>query len=107
VTPEYNRSVPPAIKGARDVGSRSGKGCAEQEAVRGRPRLARPDRRRRESSPAPVLQFLNMPAPPRPEAYIGGAESQRERRILNPSRANPSASFRAAFAAGIERRVHQ
>ncbi len=75
VTPEYNRSVPAVLKNAIDVGSRP----YGQSAWNGKPAAVV------SVSPGPLggfganhhvrqsLVFLNVPAMPQPEAYIGGA----------------------------------
>jgi chromate reductase len=74
-TPEYNRSVPGALKNAIDVGSRP----RESSAFNGKPAAV--------ISVSPgalsgfganhhlrqMLVFLNVPAMAQPEAYIGGA----------------------------------
>ncbi|WGJ13493.1 NAD(P)H-dependent oxidoreductase [Methylocapsa sp. D3K7] len=76
VTPEYNRSVPAALKNALDVGSRP----YGQSAWNGKPGAVI------SASPSPIggfganqhlrqsLVFLNVPAMQQPEAYIGGAD---------------------------------
>jgi len=76
VTPEHNRSVPAALKNALDVGSRP----YGQSAWNGKPGAVV------SASPSAVggfganhhlrqsLVFLNVPAMPQPEAYIGGAD---------------------------------
>jgi len=75
VTPEYNRSVPPALKNALDVGSRpygqsvwSGKPGAIISVSPGATGGFGANHHLRQS-----LVFLNVPAMPAPEAYIGGA----------------------------------
>lgn len=76
VTPEYNRSVPAALKNAIDVGSRpSGKSVWQHKpaAVISCSRSAigafGANHHLRQS-----LVFLNMPAMQQPEAYIGNAD---------------------------------
>jgi chromate reductase len=76
VTPEYNRSVPGALKNALDVGSRpygksvwSGKPGAIVSASPGAIGAFGANHHLRQS-----LVFLNVPAMPQPEAYIGGAD---------------------------------
>jgi chromate reductase len=76
VTPEYNRSVPGALKNALDVGSRP----YGQSAWNGKPGAIV------SASPGGIggfganhhlrqsLVFLNVPAMQQPEAYIGGAD---------------------------------
>ena len=76
VTPEYNRSVPGVLKNAIDVGSRpygksvwSGKPCAIVSASPGAIGAFGANHHLRQS-----LVFLNMPAMPQPEAYVGHAD---------------------------------
>ena len=76
VTPEYNRSVPGALKNAIDVGSRpygksawDGKPCAIVSVSPGAIGAFGANHHLRQS-----LVFLNMPAMQQPEAYIGGAD---------------------------------
>jgi len=76
VTPEYNRSVPAALKNAIDVGSRpygqsawSGKPAAIVSAAPGAIGAFGANHHLRQS-----LVFLNVPAMQQPEAYIGGAD---------------------------------
>ena len=76
VTPEYNRSVPAALKNALDVGSRpygksawSGKPGAIVSASPGPIGAFGANHHLRQS-----LVFLNVPAMQQPEAYIGGAD---------------------------------
>ena len=82
VTPEYNRSVPAALKNALDVGSRpygksvwSGKPGAIVSASPGAIGAFGANHHLRQS-----LVFLNVPAMPQPEAYIGGAD-----KLFDPS----------------------
>ncbi len=77
VTPEHNRSVPAALKNAIDVGSRpygksvwSGKPGAVVSASPGAIGGFGANHHLRQS-----LVFLNVPAMPQPEAYIGGARA--------------------------------
>ena len=76
VTPEYNRSVPAALKNALDVGSRpygksvwNGKPGAVVSASPGPIGAFGANHHLRQS-----LVFLNVPAMPQPEAYVGGAD---------------------------------
>jgi chromate reductase, NAD(P)H dehydrogenase (quinone) len=76
VTPEYNRSIPAALKNAIDVGSRpyganawSGKPGAVVSASPGQIGGFGANHHLRQS-----LVFLNVPAMAQPEAYIGGAD---------------------------------
>ncbi|WEK20890.1 MAG: NAD(P)H-dependent oxidoreductase [Candidatus Pedobacter colombiensis] len=75
VTPEYNRSVPAVLKNAIDVGSRPyGKSCwqgkpgAVMSVSPGNIGAFGANHHLRQS-----LVFLNVPAMPQPEAYIGNA----------------------------------
>jgi chromate reductase len=75
VTPEYNRSVPGALKNAIDVGSRpygksvwSGKPAGIVSVSPGGLGAVGANHHLRQS-----LVFLDMPAMQQPEAYIGGA----------------------------------
>jgi len=76
VTPEYNRSVPGPLKNALDVGSRpygqsawDGKPGAVVSASPGAIGGFGANHHLRQS-----LVFLNVPAMPQPEAYLGGAD---------------------------------
>lgn len=75
ITPEYNRSVPPLLKNALDIGSRpskdsswSGKPGAVISVSAGRLSGFGANHHLRQS-----LVFLNVPAMQQPEAYIGDA----------------------------------
>lgn len=74
VTPEYNRSIPGALKNALDVGSRpmgasvwDGKPCAIVTSSPGAIGGFGANHHLRQA-----LVFLNMPCMQQPEAYIGG-----------------------------------
>ena len=76
VTPEYNRSIPGALKNAIDVGSRpygrsawSGKPCAIVSCSPGSQGAFGANHHLRQ-----CLVFLNMPCMQQPEAYIGGID---------------------------------
>ena len=76
VTPEYNRSVPAALKNALDVGSRpsgrgvwSGKPGGVVTAVTGQLGGFGANHHLRQS-----LMFLNVPTMQQPEAYISGVD---------------------------------
>ena len=78
VTPEHNRSVPAALKNAIDVGSRpygksawNGKPGAVVSASPGAIGGFGANHHLRQS-----LVFLNVPAMPQPEAYLGGADKR-------------------------------
>lgn len=75
VTPEYNRSVPGVLKNAIDIGSRpyghsvwDGKPAAVVSVSPGAMGGFGANHHLRQS-----LVFLNAPAMPQPEAYVGGA----------------------------------
>jgi chromate reductase len=76
VTPEYNRSLPGALKNAIDVGSRpyghsvwGGKPCAVVSCSPGALGAFGANHHLRQ-----CLVFLNMPVMQQPEAYIGGID---------------------------------
>jgi len=76
VTPEYNRSIPGALKNAIDVGSRpygqsawNGKPCAVVSCSPGSQGAFGANHHLRQ-----CLVFLNMPVMQQPEAYIGGVD---------------------------------
>ena len=106
VTPEYNRSVPGALKNAIDVGSRpyghsawSGKPCAVVSVTQGAQGAFGANHHLRQS-----LVFLNMPAMPQPEAYIGNiAKSYDGDELTNDSTKAFLQSFIDAYAAWVER----
>lgn len=105
VTPEYNRSVPGVLKNALDVGSRpygksawSAKPTAIVSASPGAIGGFGANHHLRQS-----LVFLNMPAMPEPEAYIGGADKlfdQSGNLTNEPTRAFLQ-KFMQSFAAWI------
>jgi chromate reductase len=107
VTPEYNRSVPGALKNAIDVGSRprgdsvwSGKPCAIISVSPGAIGGFGANHHLRQS-----LVFLDMPAMQQPEAYIGGADKlfDAQGALTNDSTRAFMQKFLDAFAAWIER----
>jgi len=106
VTPEYNRSVPGALKNALDVGSRpyghsawDGKPGAVVSVSPGALGAFGANHHLRQS-----LVFLNVPAMQQPEAYIGGAASlfDGEGNLTNDSTRDFLRQFMQAFAAWIE-----
>ena len=92
VTPEYNRSVPAALKNALDVGSRpygrsvwNGKPGAVVTATTGQLGGFGANHHLRQS-----LVFLNVPTMQQPEAYIAGADKlfdDRGRLVIDGVRA--------------------
>jgi chromate reductase len=107
VTPEYNRSVPAALKNAIDVGSRPYGGSAWD----GKPAAVAT------VSPGAIggfgahhhlrqsLVFLNMPVLQQPEAYLGGAGGYFDERgeLKNEGTAKFLTSFINAYAAWVEK----
>jgi len=109
VTPEYNRSVPGALKNAIDVGSRpkgqsawEGKPCAIVSVAPGAIGAFGANHHLRQS-----MVFLNMPAMQQPEAYIGGADKlfDAEGNLANDSTRAFMQKFLDALAAWIDRNV--
>jgi chromate reductase len=106
VTPEYNRSVPGVLKNALDVGSRP-YGHSVWHRKPGAVVSVSPgaiggfgaNHHLRQS-----FVFLNVPAMPQPEAYIGGAASlfDKEGNLTNEGTRKFLKSFMEAFAAWIE-----
>jgi chromate reductase len=105
VTPEYNRSVPGALKNALDVGSRpygksawSGKAGAVVSASPSAIGGFGANHHLRQS-----LVFLNIPAMAQPEAYIGGAGTlfDAEGKLANDGTSEFLRSFMKAYAAWI------
>jgi chromate reductase, NAD(P)H dehydrogenase (quinone) len=101
VTPEYNRSVPGALKNAIDVGSRpygksawNGKPCAMVSCSPGSQGGFGANHHLRQS-----LVFLNMPVMQQPEAYIGGVDKlvDEQGRFTNPSTAEFGSGIMTAF----------
>jgi chromate reductase len=106
VTPEYNRSVPGALKNAIDVGSRpygksawDGKPGAVVSVSPGALAAFGANHHLRQS-----LVFLNVPAMPQPEAYIGGAGElfDAEGKLTKEGTREFLRKFMQAFAAWIE-----
>src|SRR5258705_1937394 len=105
VTPEHNRSVPAALKNALDIGSRpygktawNGKPAAVVSASPGAVGAFGANHHLRQS-----LVFLNVPAMPQPEAYIGGAEKlfDANGRLVNEATRKFLQGFMQAYAAWI------
>jgi chromate reductase len=109
VTPEYNRSVPGALKNAIDVASRpraqsawSGKPAGVVSVSPGAIGGFGANHHLRQS-----LVFLNMPALQQPEAYIGGADKlfDAQGKLSNDSTRTFLQKYLDAFAAWIDRNV--
>ena len=107
ITPEYNRSVPGALKNAIDVGSRpygksawTGKPGAVISVSPGAIGAFGANHHLRQS-----LVFLNVPAMAQPEAYIGNAAALFDDKgaLTNESTREFMQKFLAAFAQWIER----
>jgi chromate reductase len=106
VTPEDNRSVPGVLKNALDVGSRplghsiwDGKPGAVVSVSPGAIGGFGANHHLRQS-----LVFLNVPAMPQPEAYIGGAATlfDADGTLTKGSTRTYMRSSMAAFAAWVE-----
>lgn len=111
VTPEYNRSVPAVLKNAIDVGSRpsgknswDGKPGAVVSVSTGALGGFGANHHLRQS-----LVFLNVPAMPQPEAYIGGAAKlfDDSGNLTNESTRELLRKFMSAFAAWVARHTAQ
>lgn len=107
VTPEYNRSVPGALKNAIDVGSRpygqsvwSGKPAAIVSVSPGVIGAYGANHHLRQS-----LVFLDMPPMQQPEAYIGGAANlfDQDGKITNDTTRQLLERFMQTFAKWIEK----
>jgi chromate reductase len=106
VTPEYNRSVPGALKNAIDVGSRpygksawDGKPGAVVSVSPGVIGGFGANHHLRQS-----MVFLNMPAMQQPEAYIGEAANLFDEHgsLVNESIREFAGKFMLAFASWVE-----
>ena len=109
VTPEYNRSVPAALKNAIDVGSRpygksawDGKPGAIVSASPGAVGGFGANHHLRQS-----LVFLNVPAMAQPEAYLGGADKLFDAggKLVNEGTRKFLQGFMKAYAAWVEANV--
>jgi chromate reductase len=107
VTPEYNRSVPGALKNAIDVGSRpygasvwSGKPAGVVGVSPGAIGAFGANHHLRQS-----LVFLDMPVMQQPEAYLGGAGGYFDEKggIKVEGTRTFLTTFLAAFASWVER----
>ncbi|MEO7497803.1 MAG: NAD(P)H-dependent oxidoreductase [Massilia sp.] len=105
-TPEYNRSVPGALKNAIDVGSRpygdsswNGKPCGVVSVSPGALAAFGANHHLRQS-----LVFLNMPAMQQPEAYVGNIGNQFEGdKLTNDATKAFLQNYADAFSAWVER----
>ncbi len=102
VTPEHNRSVPAALKNALDIASRpyghsawNGKPGAVISASPGAIGGFGANHHLRQS-----LVFLNVPAMPQPEAYLGGADKlfDAQGRLVNEGTRKFLQNFMQAFS---------
>jgi chromate reductase len=109
VTPEYNRSVPAALKNAIDVGSRpygqsvwSGKPGAVMSVSPGGIGGFGANHHLRQS-----MVFLNVPMMQQPEAYVGGIADVFEEggNVTNDNTKAFFKSFIEAYAAWVEKHV--
>ncbi len=106
ITPEYNRSVPAALKNAIDVGSRpygkaawTGKPCAIVSQSPGALGGFGANHHLRQTLP-----FLNMPAMPAPEAYLGGIAGKFEGdQLVDDSLRGFLQTFVDSFAGWVEK----
>ena len=107
VTPEYNRSMPGALKNAMDVGSRpwgdsawSGKPAGVISLTPGALGAMAANHHLRQ-----VLLAVNLAAMPYPEAYIPGAETLFDEggRLTNAETRKFLQQFMEAFAAWVDR----
>jgi chromate reductase, NAD(P)H dehydrogenase (quinone) len=107
VTPEYNRSVPGALKNALDIGSRpyghsawNGKPGAVVSVSPGAMGAFGANHHLRQS-----LTFLNVPAMAQPEAYVGNAAGLFDAagNLTNEGTREFLRKFMAAFAVWVER----
>jgi chromate reductase len=105
-TPEYNRSVPGALKNAIDVGSRpygkaayADKPCAVVSVSPGALGGFGANHHLRQ-----MLPFLNMPCMPAPEAYVGGvADKYDGSRLVDDGTRAFFQTFVDTFAGWVER----
>ena len=107
VTPEYNRSVPAALKNALDVGSRpsgrsvwNGKPGGVVTATTGQLGGFGANHHLRQS-----LMFLNVPTMQQPEAYVSGADTlfDAEGRLVVDSTRAFLQRYMLAFAGWVAR----
>jgi chromate reductase len=106
VTPEYNRSVPGALKNAIDVGSRpygksawEGKPCGVVSCSPGAVGGFGANHALRQ-----CLVFLDMPAMPQPEVYLGGVDKliDGDGKVLNDKTRQFLEKYLQKFGSWIE-----
>jgi chromate reductase len=109
ITPEYNRSIPAVLKNAIDVGSRphgkngwDGKPGGVISLSPGHLGAFGANHHLRQS-----LVFINVPAMPQPEAYIGGADAlfDESGSLINESTKTFLKKFMEAFAKWVDTNV--
>jgi len=109
VTPEFNRSVPGALKNAIDVGSRpygksawGGKPCAVISVTQGLLGAFGANHHLRQS-----FVFLDMPVMQQPEAYIGGVAALFDDKgeLGNAGTRDLLTKFMAAFEQWVNRQL--
>jgi chromate reductase, NAD(P)H dehydrogenase (quinone) len=109
VTPEYNRSIPGALKNAIDVGSRphgksawSGKPCGVVSTSPGALGGFGANHHLRQ-----CLVFLDMPVVQQPEMYVGGVDKLVEAggKVTSDATREFFTKYLATFASWIERNI--
>ena len=109
LTPEYNRSIPGALKNAIDVGSRpygksvySGKPCGVVSTSPGALGGFGANHHLRQ-----CLVFLDMPVVQQPEMYVGGVDKLVEAggKVTSEATRELFAKFLSTFASWIERNI--
>ena len=109
VTPEYNRSIPGALKNALDVGSRpygksawEGKPCGVVSTSPGAIGGFGAHHHLRQ-----CLVFLDMPVMQQPEMYFGGVDKlvDAEGRVVNDKTRELLVKFLQGFGTWIERNI--
>ena len=109
LTPEYNRSIPGALKNAIDVGSRpygksvwSGKPCGVVSTSPGALGGFGANHHLRQ-----CLVFLDMPVVQQPEMYVGGVDKLVEAggKVTSEATRELFTKYLATFASWIERNI--
>lgn len=109
LTPEYNRSIPGALKNAIDVGSRpygksawSGKPCGVVSTSPGALGGFGANHHLRQ-----CLVFLDMPVVQQPEMYVGGVDKLVEAggKVTSDATRELFTKYLATFASWIERNI--